>query len=67
MIQSSNKTFPEENNWLDVEGFLQYREDVPTNKPKHIAQQIVVVSGGGSTALYIYDVASLAWKSVTLT
>lgn len=61
------QTVPNENNWQDVDGFLQVREDVPTAKPNSVFSQIVVVSGGGSTRAYIYDVAALTWRYVALT
>ncbi len=57
---------PGRNDFLNLEGFIQSREDVPTNPPRKLSEQIVLVSGGGSTRAYLYDIAARAWRFTTL-
>lgn len=65
--QTITPVFPGQNNFLNIEGFIQARESAPTAAPRKLSEQIVVVSGGGSSRAYIYDIAARAWKYTALT
>lgn len=58
---------PEQEDILNISGFLRAQERVPADKPKSFVEQLVLVSGGGSTRAYFYDVNALAWRYVALT
>lgn len=62
-----NDPFPGIQHLENIQGFLHRMEVVPTEKPKSFVDQIVLVTNGGSTAAYIYEPTSLAWKYVLLT
>lgn len=63
-MNPSNKLFPNENNILDVEGFLTVTESIPTATPRKFSECILLVRSGGSTRAYFYD---SAWRYATLT
>jgi hypothetical protein len=52
---------------LNLLGFIQTIDFVPTAKPKRFIDQFVIVTSGGSSRAYIYDTVGLAWKYATLT
>ena len=64
--QTVTPVFPGQNDFLNIEGFIQSRETVPTAAPRKLSEQLVVVSGGGSTRTYTYDIAARAWRFVQL-
>jgi hypothetical protein len=53
--------------WWNLDGFLKTLTEAPTDKPRNVREQIVIVRAGGSTAAYIYDTVALAWRYTTLT
>lgn len=62
-----NRTLPNAIDLLNLEGFIQTIDFVPTDKPRIFRDQFMLVTAGGSSRAYIYDVVGLAWKFVTLT
>lgn len=64
---SSSDPLPGRNDLLNVQGFIQTIEEVPTAKPKRFRDQFVIVTNGGSSRAYIYDTSGLAWKYSALT
>ena len=52
---------------LNLTGFIQTINFVPTEKPKIFRDQFMIVTNGGSSRAYIYDTVGLAWKYVALT
>lgn len=62
----SGETTPEIGDILNIKGFIRSQETVPTEKPKSFSDQLVLVSGGGSTRAYFYDIAALAWRFTAL-
>lgn len=73
MKQSNNeqpqgsKVLPGELHVFNLEGFIQTRATVPTDKPKSFSSQLVLVTNGGSTRTYIYDTVGLAWRYTQMT
>lgn len=69
MIESDNpkKLFPQENHIFDLDGFLRTLTEEPTHTPKKFSDQLVIVTTGGSSALYIYDTSSTSWMYTALT
>lgn len=65
MIKSS-KIFPDESNLADVRGFLHTRTEEPSYVPRSFSEQFVLVTTGGSSRAYLYDVISNTWKSVVI-
>ena len=59
--------FPNENNLFNLYGFIRTIDFVPTEKPKTFADQLFIVTAGGSSRMYIYDTRGLAWRYTTLT
>lgn len=55
------KTFPSEDDWKDVDGFLKRVEEVPTLAPRNMYEQIVLVTNGGSTRTYFYEPIAASW------
>lgn len=62
-----NETYPNENNIGNLTGFIRTIDFVPTDKPKQFIDQFIIVTSGGSSRAYIYDVVGLAWRFTTLT
>lgn len=58
---------PGRDDLLNLQGFIQTLFEVPTAKPKSFRDQFVLVTNGGSSRAYIYDVVGLAWKYTALT
>ena len=54
-------------NVLNLDGFIQTLEIVPTYTPTRFIDQFVMVLNGGSTRAYIYDTRGRAWRYTTLT
>lgn len=69
MTQQNNiaPEIPNENHILNIEGFIQTFTEEPTYTPKKFSQQTVLVSAGGSTAIYFYDNVNIRWNYTTLT
>lgn len=59
--------FPNENHFFNLSGWVQTFTEEPTYTPKNISQQMVLVTAGGSTAVYFYDTNSVTWLKVGLT
>lgn len=59
--------FPGDNQVFNLLGFFRTQESVPTDKPVRFAEQLVIVTSGGSSRQYIYDTNGLAWRYTTLT
>jgi hypothetical protein len=51
---------------LNLEGFLPTLTEEPTYVPRKFAEQIVIVTTGGSSRAYIYDTKAIGWKSVII-
>ena len=69
MNPSSNipsNEFPIENHFFNLSGWIQTFTEEPTYTPKNISQQLVLVTAGGSTAMYCYDTNATTWLKVTL-
>lgn len=58
---------PGVNHLLNIEGLLRTLEEVPTYTPRNLADQLVLVTNGGSTRAYFYETVGRAWKYVALT
>ncbi len=52
---------------LNLTGYLQTIDFVPTAIPRLFREQFVIVTAGGSSRAYIYDTVGAAWKYTTLT
>ena len=66
-MNPSNETFPEENNFFNIEGFVKTLTEEPSYTPRILSDQVVLVRTGGSTAAYFYDTVNTTWNYVTLT
>lgn len=66
---SADHTLPDEQHILNMQGFLRTIDFVPTAKPTRFVDQMFMVTAGGSSRLYIYDInpGTLGWKYTTLT
>lgn len=62
-----SEQFPNENHFFNLVGFIRTYTEEPTNAPKDISEQIVLVTAGGSTAAYFYDTNATTWLKVGLT
>lgn len=60
-------TLPNQIDLLNLTGFIQTIDFVPTEKPKIFRDQFILVTAGGSSRAYIYDAVGLAWKYIVLT
>lgn len=61
------KQFPEENNWIDLTGFLMRSETIPTHVARTVREQIVLVTNAGSTRTYFYEPVAATWLYTQLT
>lgn len=59
--------FPFEPDVFNLLGFLRTQDFVPSAKPMRFAEQVVIVTAGGSSRLYIHDRIGAAWRYTTLT
>lgn len=59
--------FPNVFHLLNIQGFWQTIDAVPTEKPRTFFEQVRIVTAGGSSRLYIYDTGGLAWRYTALT
>jgi len=66
MTLSTIKTFPNEDNWRDISGLLTHLTEEPTYTPRTIAEQVILVTAGGSTSAYFYDDKASSWKSAAI-
>jgi len=66
-LNNTNQEVPNENNLLNIEGFIQTFTEAPTYTPKKLSHQLVLVRAGGSTAVYIYDTINTQWNQIGLT
>lgn len=66
-MTQSNDPFPGIQHVENLQGFIRRDDIVPTDKPKGFADQLVIVTSGGSSVLYIYEPESLVWRYVLLT
>ena len=73
MTQSENKTFPTETNIQDLEGFIRTVTEAPDSSdvnrgfnPKKFSDQILLVTAGGSTAVYLFNIDDQTWRSVVI-
>lgn len=62
-----NETYPNEDYIGNITGFIRTIEFVPTDKPKQLIDQFIIVTSGGSSRAYIYDTVGLAWRYTVLT
>lgn len=65
-MNQSNKTFPNENNLDDITGFIRTLTEEPSYIPRSFSEQYVLVTTGGSSRAYLYDISSNTWKSVVI-
>lgn len=56
--------FPGQQNWGNLNGYIPKLTEEPTYTPRGAFEQLVVVSSGGSTSTYIYDVGAKAWVRI---
>lgn len=67
MTQSNNtKTFPDDTNWRDINGFILSLTETPAYTPRGAFEQFVMVTAGGSSRAYLYDTTAKAWRSVVI-
>ena len=52
---------PSDRGWIDLAGFLKRVEEVPTQTPRNIYEQFVLVTNGSSSRAYIYEPIAQAW------
>lgn len=52
---------------LNLNGFVQTLDVTPTHVPRKFSDQFVILTNGGSSRAYIYDVRNQAWRYVALT
>lgn len=62
-------TLPEQQDLLNLKGFIRTIDFVPTAKPKGFSDQVYIVTAGGSSRAYFYDTnpGTLGWKYTALT
>lgn len=66
MNQPTNNLYPDDH-VFNLLGFFKTIDFVPTAKPQRFAEQVFIVTATGSSRVYIYDTAGLAWRYTALT
>ena len=67
---TGGKPFLDEDNVANLLGSIRSLDAAPSEVPKRFVDQFMIVTSGGSSRLYIYDVkptGGLAWRYTSLT
>lgn len=57
---------PDSQTLYGLEGFIQTLTEEPAYTPRKFTDQLVIVTTGGSSRVYLYDTNSRSWKSAVI-
>jgi hypothetical protein len=57
---------PSERRFQDIDGFMKRVEEVPSQTPRNLYEQFVLVTNGSSSRVYIYEPIAQAWRYTQL-
>jgi len=58
--------FNDNTNFLDIEGFVNSLTEEPSFTPRKLSDTFFIVTTGGSSRFYVFDVVSRTWKTTVI-